>query len=230
MGGINHQPCRHYLAESTKLSLDLSQARSAFEQANVCLEQILLAELSGTRGVGTQMVEHLVRSRHFLGEAKLDIGALRRKLDENHFVDLPSISRIDFEMLGYQFVAAGMVSTDAWRVISGLAISGGFRMTLEHIERQLGVLTNHLDQLDSQVRHLDENIRAGGVSAILEENLPGNIRVAFAKTYCQWSVFMQEFLASALCSTEQWYVFMGYGSLLERPCLKEDLKRSSVDA
>jgi hypothetical protein len=219
MGGKNHQPCRDYLTESTKLSRSMSLAHSSLELANVALEDILLAELAGGKGAFDPFAHHLSVSLDRLGEAAEDVVSLRRKMEERHFADLPSRDAIDFDALGAKFAARGVVADAAWRQVIERLKEGGFRAVLTEIEARLAVLAELTRTLTEGVASLRGAVAAGEANVVLEENQPGSIKFAFARLYTAWAQFEQYFLASSMASTEQWYVFMGYGSLLGEPTL-----------
>ena len=82
--------------------------------------------------------------------------------------------------------------------------------------------------LIGQVAALSGHSTGGGIHVMLEENRRGNIKVAFAQLYCAWAAFQQFFLASSMSSTEQWYVYMGYGSLVGQPMLLTTLTAAPV--
>ncbi len=47
MGGKNHQPCRSWLPESTKMSRALSELTAQIEFANLALEDAIITEDEG---------------------------------------------------------------------------------------------------------------------------------------------------------------------------------------
>ncbi len=213
MGGINHQPCRHYLPQSTKLSRSMSRARADFEKANIALEDLILAELDGSRGDSSQIKISLSCSHDSLQEMLRDVDALSCRMDELRFTDLPTLRSVDWDEVGTRFATRGMVNRQSWEEVIALATTGGFRLVLSTIRTQIEDLDLHtcllLDQVSLWVMVTGDNLHS-----ILEENLPGNFKAQFASVYSRWAAFQQFFLASSLCSTEQWYVFMGYGSLV----------------
>lgn len=139
MGGINHQPCKHYLPESTKLSRAMSLARMSFEQANVCLEDLVLSELAGGAGSVDPIMEHLRGSTEHLTEMEACANRLFGKMDELHFVDLPPLKTIDFGALGTKLVNMGMVSPESWGCVVRTTKVGGFRSILTMIRERFGI-------------------------------------------------------------------------------------------
>ncbi|TXH01021.1 MAG: hypothetical protein E6R05_06185, partial [Candidatus Moraniibacteriota bacterium] len=97
MGGKNHQPCKTYLANSTRLSRYLSLAYAHLELGNAALEDILLGELSpdwnsrDAIGHYRDLQRELVTSVGELGHAKLALATLRQQMDETGFADLPTL-------------------------------------------------------------------------------------------------------------------------------------------
>lgn len=219
MGGINHQPCRAYLKESTQLSRSVSLARSAMELANVGLEDLLLAELGGSIGSCDHMVQQLGSSIACLRQADVDIDALTLKMEDSRFEDLPTLKTIDFKALGTKLVANGMVSAEAWEQVMSRARDGGFRSVLAAIKQMVQALATRSETLLTAMEALHPVAASSTVNVIMEENRPGNLRVTFAQLYSAWSTFTQFFLASSMSSTEQWYVYMGYGGLVGQPMM-----------
>ena len=215
MGGQNHQPCRDYLEDSTKLSRAVSVAMACLETANVELEDALLQDLYyGTTNI-EGVAESLVDSETALVDALRQIASLRKKMDKNSYQDLPSLRRLDLDLLRERFSADRMIDSDSWRVIAGLMQVGGFYAVLDHFETQVSELANLTSALRLQIQRIRQAAVGGELNFILEENRPGNIKRLFAKLYTAWSVFKGEFLASSMLSTELWYAFNGYGSLTE---------------
>jgi hypothetical protein len=197
----------------------LSLARICFEQANVALEDVILAELAGDTMSICPMVGYLNQSLENIRDMKQYIDSLMLKMDHNHFTDLPTLQTIDLDVLGMRLVDNGMVEVVSWQKVVRSARQGGFRTVLCIILEEIRELGRYTQALISLVIALDSHSTKGGVHDVLEENQSGNIKIAFAQLYCRWSRFQQFFLASSLSSTEQWYVFMGYGSLVGRPVL-----------
>lgn len=216
MGGQNHQPCRDYLENSTKLSRAVSVAMACLETANVELENALLQDLcSGTTNI-EGVVKSLVDSEGALVDAFRQIASLRKRMDENSYQDLPSLQRLDLDLLRECFSADRMIDGDSWRVIAGIMQAGGFYAVLDHFEAHVSELAKLTSALRFQIQRLRQAAVRGELNFILEENRPGNIKKLFARLYTAWSVFKGEFLASSMLSTELWYAFNGYGSLAEK--------------
>lgn len=215
MGGINHQPCKHYLPESTKLSRAMSLARMSFEQANVCLEDLVLSELAGGTGSVDPIMEHLRGSTEYLTEMEACANRLFGKMDELHFVDLPPLKTIDFGALGTKLVNMGMVSPESWGCVVRTIKVGGFRSILTMIREKVRDLRERTKALAEGVEGLSTAPR-GEAHLVLEENRPGNIKIPFAQVYNEWAVLQQLFLASSLSSTEQWYHYMDFGSIVDK--------------
>lgn len=201
------------------MSRSLSLARISFEQANVALEDVILAELREGALSCDAMVNHLNHSLVHLNDLGCHIGALSRKMDSNHFVDLPSLHTIDLDALGVRLVDSGMVEDVSWQEVVGAARCGGFRSVLSIILGRVRDLDHRTRTLINLATTLDLAAIDGRLHDVLEENQHGNIKVAFAQLYNEWASFQQFFLASSMASTEQWYIFMGYGSLVGQPVL-----------
>jgi hypothetical protein len=117
--------------------------------------------------------------------------------------------------VGRIFSDVGMVSIGHWNEISGQMQEGGFYFVLDFIENKLQGILDGTWNLLSGIRAISDGIVSGKANRIMEENLPGNIKVAFATLYQEWSHFQQYFLASSMLSTELWYRHTKVGSLCE---------------
>lgn len=215
MGGKNHQPCNIYLERSTQLSRCLSVAYAEVELGNVALEDVILAELRGDTASVQPIKSHLRSSRTALREAFSVADALRDQMDQNDFVDLPSLWNTDLDVIGNTFTAKKMVNEEAWLKITAIMETGGFYAVLARFMEGIRELTQKTSILFLQVEGLEEVASRGGVHHVLEENHEGNIKEAFASLYTAWNSYSQDFLASSLLSTELWYMACNYGSLAD---------------
>jgi hypothetical protein len=213
VGGKNHQPCNKYLEASTRLSRDLSLGNAQLELANVALEDVILAELAGGTGSVDPILLQLSLSTSSLNKALADCTTLREKLEENDFVDLPTLSQANLESVGARFGENGLISPVHWMEAVGLIESGGFRKVLEAITSSIIDLESKTRALLEKIQGLAPEAQKGRVGAVLEENQDGNTKVQFARLYTAWQDFNHFFLASSLISTELWYIYTGHGSL-----------------
>lgn len=214
MGGKNHQPCRQYLAISTQMSRHASMAFAQLELSNVALEDLLLAELDGKTGEIDGIVQQLSGSQKSLAQLIGTIDELESKMNELNFQDLFTLRSVSIDAIGHALVDAKMVHVGVWNEIVMNARSGGFRKNLAVIRSQALSLSEHTDKLSTQVVALEQHAKDGNVTHVLEENLHGNLKPVFAQLYTAWSCFQNFFLASSLFSTEVYYAFNNYGSLV----------------
>ena len=213
MGGINHQPCNKYLPESTRLSKDLSLAYAKLQMANVAIEDLLLAELEGRIGTLDPFFMELQASSDGLRNAKMRCGELRKKMTDLEFVDLPTLNSTNLVELGERLLDKGMITKEAWSLVSQHIKSEGFRGVLSVIEKGFDNLWTLTGELRQSARPLYQAASEGRVTSILEENKGGNIKCQFARLFCSWATFSQVFLASSILSTELWYIYTGKCSL-----------------
>jgi hypothetical protein len=217
MGGINHQPCKNYLGESTRLSRFISLARANFEFANVALEDIILAEMSGQKASTGPMRHQLQLCQdHLLGAVHIT-NELEGKMHALNYVDLPPLHEIDLIAVGRTLVAKGMVNPAAWTRMSGLMKERTFYGNLALIRDHLGILLKLTQDLLSGVVQLGDHADDGNLQLVVDENRAGNIKEPFARLYVTWGDFHEMFLASSLVSTEVWYAHMSFGSLTTGP-------------
>jgi hypothetical protein len=142
-----------------------------------------------------------------------NIELLQSRMDKLGYKDLPSLHKIDLNKLGQKLADMGLVDKSSWDVISSTMIGGSFYANLTRFKDRVLDLVNMTVTLNIAINNLRASAGEGKTNVILEENLPGNIRVDFARLYSSWSDFNREFLASSILSTEVWYASEGFGSL-----------------
>lgn len=215
MGGMNHQPCGKYFPDSAKLSLELSRAQVRLHMANIALEELILGEFEGRQGGVEKISAHLMASSDFLRMARKASDDLRQRMDEYRFMDLPTLHKLDLEAVGQALVQQNMVRQDSWRKVVSIIKRGSFYAMLSHFNAMIESLVKKTGILSSKIDALSSAALEGEVGRVLEENRLGNIKIEFAELYTSWSDFISDFLASSMLSTELWYAFMGYGSLVQ---------------
>lgn len=216
MGGKNHQPCGRYLKNSTLMSRSMSLAMSSLELANVALEDVILAELSGSTGDTTPILLQLDESMNHLTDMQDAACALAEQMKAEDYVDLPPMKTIDMVGFGREMRAAGLHRSEAsWLTISTLMQKSGFEQTLRHHSATVVRIMELTRDLKSRIVDTGRAAEDGQLTAELEQNKALNFKAEFARVYTAWAEFQQEFLASSMVSTEVWYSFNKAGSLLE---------------
>jgi hypothetical protein len=222
MGGKNHQPCKSYLLNSTRLSKHLSLAYAHLELGNAALEDILIGELSPDHDSAAAMTcydrlnAEMSASITELGRVQLSLADLRQQMDDTGFVDLPTLQRIDLTAIGAALAFQGMVSPSAWKSVQERMTSRGFYEMIRYFDNDITELLGLTRKLwqDKFRDHLKHPVAEGKLTDIVEENAPGSFKREFAAVYTKWIEFSAVFLASSLMSTELWYAFTGKGSLV----------------
>lgn len=216
MGGKNHQPCRNFLGNSTRMSLALSAAFIAFEQVNLGLENHLLAELDGT---GISYVSDIEQafgdSRREIVNFRSAIAALLQQMRDENYQELPSVASMNLVHLGTQLREAGIATSErAWQDVSQMMKGPrGFYAILDTFDEKITSIDRLTTTLGEKMRSA---IRSNTPLAdLLEGNGDGNFKVDFAKLYSAWTYLQQLFLASSMLSTEAWYRFTEVGSLVD---------------
>lgn len=195
----------------------MSLSRLELENANVALENVILDELSGKTGNLEISIRHIVNSMDELSIAIALCDLLRDQMDKEGYVDLPPYQSIDLKALGEVVSSEKMVERDAWDDVLAWGTKDGFYGVLAQIKHSLEEIS-HLSQcLLTQTKTLVEKTPNGGVERELETNGNANLKKEFAQLYSKWHWFGGRFLASSMLSTEVWYVFNNYGSLLDKP-------------
>ncbi len=213
MGGINHQPCGSYLHTSTTIPRLMTAAYASFLKANVALEDVILEELDGRRGDLSPVLGELADSRSLLLQCKGSFGDLRLQIKALGFSDLPTLHEVDLDALGEDLGCVGAINRESWTLFANTMRRKGFRGSLALLEKSNEYLIGLTEQLRGEAEALVSEVQRGQLSVVLEENRPGNIKLAFAVLFNVWSTYTQEFLASSLISTELWYAHKGFGSI-----------------
>ncbi len=218
MGGINHQPCNHYQKESVRLSRNMSLARRTFEDANIALEEAILAELDKQTGTLEPVVLNLQLSDQHLAGMDSVLRDLRAHMNARGYTDLSSIRKYDFASIGEVLVENDFVSAGAWTTIHAhMSTANGFYSVIDHFTQRIETLREMTRALCSQIQLCQACVESGAeINQIVEQNGSGNFKIEFAATYHAWNEFQAEFLASAIYSTEAWYRQAGHASLILR--------------
>lgn len=214
MGGKNHQPCNQYLPNSTRLSKQMSIVTIGLENANIHLEDVILAELDGSQRTLVPVMDSLHDTERNLQVALELCRTLRGQMTENGYQDLLPLQTLDLKGLGDDMVARGLVEAIAWQKMSRMMKEGTFFANLTHFENELTSVLHDVRQLCECIAKLSAAGKA--VNQITEKNMEGNFKEAFAKVFTHWLRFQQEFLASSIVSTEVYYASTGAGSLIRR--------------
>lgn len=214
MGGINHQPCSSYLRNSTTISRLMTAAYASFLRANVALEDVILEELDGRRGDLSPVLSALSDSRSLLLQCKASFGNLRLQMKVLGFSDLPTLHEVNLDALGEDLGCVGAVDRESWKLFANTMRHKGFRGALSLLEESNESLINLTAQLRGEAEALLPEAQRGQLSLVLEENRSGNLKLTFAMLFSTWSTYTQEFLASSLISTELWYAYKGFGSVV----------------
>lgn len=216
MGGKNHQPCGQYLQNSTKMSRFMSLAFMTLEQANVALEDVILAEFNNGKGNVDDIVSQLVASANYLDDMKSTVADLRQQMADLNYVDLPPLARMDMSAFGQQLVAGGLhTSQSDYNDAATIMVRGGFWEMISVFDARIDELIDQTSNLREAVIATNSSATTGELHLVLEENRVGNFKPKFAELYTSWASFQQLFLASSLISTEVWYQFNRSGSLIE---------------
>lgn len=214
MGGKNHQPCNKFFGRSTEMSLALSVAGVTLEQSNIALEHMLLAEFRGQKTNVNGLVARLGEFKTYLTGIKTAIALLRDQMKVEKYVDLATIKSADIDEAGKRMAAAGMIRLPIFNRVLEMYRAGSFYSVLDTFDDVVDDIAELTDALVNKAKTCADACERGELQLELEENRPGNLRVEFARLYTAWSHFNEHFLASALVSTEAYYLANNHGSLL----------------
>ncbi len=218
MGGKNHQPCRIYLVNSTKLSRAMSLAFISIELANVSLENTILEELNEGRGDISPILVHLKQSKHNLQEMKVVLTDLCQQMTEESFQDLPTLKSVNPNTLGILAKQEGIHRSEQdWKDVATIMQEQGFWGITSAFKIKIDELCDLTEALHTKVATCSIPAKEGVLHLVLEENGKMNFKHEFACLYTAWAEFQQFFLASSLISTELWYQFNGLGSIINQP-------------
>lgn len=218
MGGQNHQPCNRYLVESTELSRQLSIGRVELEEANICIESILLDELREDSLDEAQMpmvLAHLGRSENALSNMSDLLDRIEQKLSENGGWEPPAVHEVDWDAVGRELEVEGAIDELAWKTMTQERMSLGFPGVIRRFRYEITNLRKLTGKLTSAIEGLEDAVRNRLFESAIEENSAGDFKMNFARLYSSWAKFQQLFLASALLSTESWYAWTKCGSMTQ---------------
>lgn len=220
MGGINHQPCREYLPDSTKLSRAMSLGRESFETANVCLEDLILAEINGERGDLEEVLSCLTLSCTHLMDMHIHLSAIETRYNANGGWEPPTTRSVSWQEVGTALQEMGAVEQESWDRMSAIRSRASFAGIIAHYREGINELRAITSVLRDSIEKLRPQALVGTLEAALEENRAGQLKISFAQLYTRWNSFQQDFLASSLLSTESWYAWTKKGSLVSIPCTR----------
>jgi hypothetical protein len=215
MGGINHAPCNRYLVISTSISQSLTLGHAYLNMANVELERLLLSELSGTVGELDPILEKLDESKCALELASDHLETLRREMIVEGYRDLSPLHHGDLDEVGEILAGKRMINLESWDRMLDLIRGSTFFGAIAHFCSGLEELQDLTEALRDKCQSLTADVEARTVNIVLEQNYPSSIKPEFAALFTSWSMFMADFLASSLISTEVWYRHSDYGSILD---------------
>jgi len=218
MGGKNHQPCGSYLSNSTKMSRSMSLAFVSLELANVSLEDVILAELEGKLGDISPIIVHLEQSGDYLLQMRASLDDLCQQMEDMPFQDLPTLQSTNLSKFGELVTEEGLHQSNSdWKVVADCMRERGFWGMTDVFKDSIAKLHDLTAQLRTKVECCRNLAKNGTVHIALEENNNMNFKAEFARVYTTWATFQQQFLASSLISTELWYRFNQFGSILQQP-------------
>ncbi|OGI21519.1 MAG: hypothetical protein A2808_00580 [Candidatus Moranbacteria bacterium RIFCSPHIGHO2_01_FULL_55_24] len=218
MGGVNHQPCNKYLPDSTRLSRALSLARISLESANVVIEDVLLNELEQSgQGNPQEIIYHLDHCERHLDEMNDHLRSISDRYATERGWEPPSVNQINWGSVGYSLTRSQAVNPAKWDQMTKLRLTGSFRDVLRHYFEQVECLKEYSSGARASIQSLSRTIESGSFNRAVEENQAGSFKIDFARLYHGFAEFQEEFLASALLSTESWYQWIKAGSLVDEP-------------
>lgn len=228
MGGINHQPCRNYLAQSTVLSALVCASRLRLEDANIHLEKALLSELEqhrGNPGEFTSALTALDGSIKGADDTITALGKLEQDMRDTNYQPWPAFARFNtadkLMGLGKDLAVKGLIDLVAFEAIALPQLDGGFYATIALLRIELQQVRQRMVELRSAMGDSVMLAEQGMLADELETNGELSFRGKFMMVYQAWNRLYSMFLASAVLSTELWFLSSGAGSLLDD---KKDLR------
>ena len=228
MGGVNHQPCRKYIPESTMLSKIQSDILAEFETANSLLEDALLTEINGGESEQEkyymeQATEHLIISKKRLERAINCIGHILVKMDRLDFQDnneLNQIAELENSLLPQQIIPK---KSSAWKEAVATITQDGFRGIFYQFRSSLEEIKEDLKTLIEIFYDCQKYAKEGNLLMAIESNeLP--VRQNFVKVYLAYLDFSAIFTCSSIVSTELHLKTNGYPSLASTTVFSEKEK------
>lgn len=239
MGGINHKPTRtKFTSVSAFLSMKVTEALVAVENANIVLEKAILASCDKPMYVKPGILRALASGGasaavNFLDEG---VGYLRSSLkDIDVIVNTYDIMLEEMAKDGYkgnalatslaEYRLAGRldgkviqpaVLTSIWHEVEHRIIHDNLPKTFEFEREEFRKLKEPTEDLILVFEAMREAAEQDDLIDAVEENkVP--MRQYFARLFSRWYYLSTMFLYSALISTELAYQEKGYGTLAEVP-------------
>lgn len=219
MGGVNHQPCRYYLPQSTQLSQRLSDLVAACHVGNSQIEEIIIGELTNDRGRTargmTAAIGQFTTCETTLDVLLTDLDALFTRMDELEFQDSPSAKQIDLDLLERSFVEQGMIppNSAAWRAVVSAYRKGGFRVVFAMFRERFSAVQPAVNEVKSVLTRGAPFAAEAKFNVEVERNgLP--LRQSYNCLLTAVGVALEEFRCSSLLSTELHLMDMGHSTFV----------------
>jgi hypothetical protein len=239
VGGINHKPTKKvFTSISAFLSMKVTEALVAVENANIALEKAILASCDKPMYVKPEILQNLtsgggLTSVNFLNQG---IEYLRSSLEHiDLIVNTYDIMLEEMAKKGYKGNALATslaeyrlaarlndkviqptVVTHIWHEVENRIIHDNLPKTFEFERGEFCKLREPTENLILVFEAMREAAEQDNLIDAVEENkIP--MRQYFARLFSRWFYVSTMFLYSALISTELAYKEKGYGTLAEVP-------------
>jgi hypothetical protein len=182
--------------------------------ANVAFEDTLLADISGTPTDPKMIIDELVQSGSALLDLMVAMTALQNQMRQEKYGDLPCLKTLPLAQIGEKLATEGVVNLPSWTRVTEIMTKGTFYAVVDHFMSKFMALLLLTGELKETFKGASWAFERGQLNLLLEQNMQGNVKVAFARLYQEWISTLGEFLASSMLSTTLWYAHNGYPDLL----------------
>lgn len=204
------------------MSKSVTAGIADFNRANVALEEVILAELDGSKdpgsfGVALALLDSAV---HNFDAAIAHLASLKDEMDAKKYQPLPSFANygtpdkaraLARELAGNGLMAAEKINVV---VIPQIGHGKGFYAAIPMLDIALVAMRDSAKDLQNRMSEASHVAEDGMVAELLETNAAMNFRADFLRAFNTINSSFSTFAASAAWSTEMWYRSTSAGSLL----------------
>lgn len=202
------------MEESTTLSKSVSVAYKFLWEANIDIEDAILAEIKRQEPSSyNSIISALENSVGALELVDHNFEKLSQKMDRLHFVLKPAV--INFEQTSIKWEKYGYIANDKfWKEIISLYKEGGFRNAIGSLRNRFVITNQETRDLLAMIKNHKQSAANRLFMADIEENkIP--LRQHFARVLTCWDKALSLFRYSSLISTELYLRDRGYPQLAE---------------
>jgi len=237
MGGINHKPTKDpMIAFSALLSRAACEGLVAVHQANIAIEDAILADLSGQSEISAS---HVTKAIELMTTAVDKVDAIVTSYDRmieaartSGYEGNPLASRVTEVVSRDLFerrVLPPSIVEPAWGELVERISRDNLLPTFRWEQEQFKALRTPMHALIDVLRECRVSAEQGSLVQMVEHNrIP--LRQRFMPVFSRWHYLVTMFLYSAAICTELYYHSDGLGTLVEESRPSAELRQREVES